>query len=137
MKLAAYKRQHRLTYERLAKLLAMTKTSAWRYCQGEVPSAAAANRISRATNGEVTVEELLYPTGVSPGARMTPRDPMPELEDDEQLEDDAADNPAAPGTNPCGHPSTLVRGGVTNYCSGCESDAREMDASGGADAAAA
>lgn len=68
MKLEAYRQSRGWTYQRLGELLGMRRDYAWQICNGSRPSSDLAARISAATDGLVTIEELLYPDGVPDGA---------------------------------------------------------------------
>jgi DNA-binding transcriptional regulator YdaS (Cro superfamily) len=71
MTLNEYRHLHRHTYSELAALIGVECSYAQRLCKGEkMPSSTVAARISAATNGEVTVAELLYPDGLPEGARL-------------------------------------------------------------------
>lgn len=81
MKLDDFRKAKGLTYSDLAELLGARNTNAaWRWCQGAAPERITAARISAATDGLVTIEELLYPDGLPAGA-IVAREPS---------EDDAA-----------------------------------------------
>lgn len=101
MKLDDFRTSRGLTYSELAELVGAKNTNAaWRWCQGEAPERLTADRISAATGGLVTIEELLYPDGVSPGARVARDATTPDTTAPPEAQPDApGDAPAPQGVN--------------------------------------
>jgi len=71
MKLKIYMTKKEMSLVELGRLAGVSPSIISRYLRGlRTMSAENAARISAATGGEVTVEELLFPEGLPEGARM-------------------------------------------------------------------
>lgn len=68
MKLSDYIKNKKITQSKLGLAAGISKAHMSQICRlGRRPSPDVAARISRATNGEVTVLDLLYPDGIDGG----------------------------------------------------------------------
>jgi DNA-binding transcriptional regulator YdaS (Cro superfamily) len=70
MKLRAYRRLHRCGVK-LARQAGISIQHLNKVCYGGKCSPEVAARISAATGGEVSVEEIIYPKGLPEGARLS------------------------------------------------------------------
>lgn len=68
MNLDTYRRLRKWTHGELAREIGTSRSYATKICNGERPSVDLAEQISAATNGAVTIADLLYPDGIRPGA---------------------------------------------------------------------
>lgn len=72
MKLETYKKLHGLTDKEVAGIAGVDPSMIRKIRCGERrPSPSVAAKISAATGGQVTVEDLLYPEGLPAGAKMS------------------------------------------------------------------
>lgn len=75
MKLNDYLKERRLTHQQLAELAGVDRSAVSHAAAGRC-GYAAAFKLSRATNGVVSVGELLFPDGSPEGVRLSPSDPL-------------------------------------------------------------
>lgn len=80
MNLKDYLKDHDLSAAAFAARAGVPASSVSRYLAGSRDSVAAltAARMSAATGGLVSVQEILFPRGLPKGAKMTPKDRTPQ-----------------------------------------------------------